>query len=379
MRQTIAFNFYCRESKKSIKSGDSPVEVSIVINGQRKYFTLPMRCKSVDFNKKRKPKDVEDYISVVRNNINRYIIDMTQEGVILSAESIYEAIKNGGIRRYTIQNLFDEYEDILNKRIGVDMDENHLRKYTLCRDLFFTIVNPEAEATTITNAQILAFKALVGKKMKESTASGYMSRLKAYIRFGINNDKIHINPFEGVRIKRVEKPVETITEDELERIINKKFISDRLDKVRDIFVFSCGCGLAFTDVMHLEKKDVVEMNGRLCIFKNRQKTDVPFYSVLMPCAISIWNKYDGNLPKISNQKTNEYLGEIHELCGITSIPKLHYHIARHFYATYAINHDVPLEVVQKLCGWKSIKQALHYAKMMKSTVVKSVIQNMPRM
>lgn len=377
MRSTISFNFYCRASKADRK-GESPIEVSIIINGSRKYYTLQMRCKSTDFNKKRKPKVIEDYISAVRNNINKYITELTTDGTIITSDIIYEAIKNGGIRRYTIKNLFDDYEALLMKRIGVDMDENHFRKYTLTRELFFTTINQDAEATTISNAHILAFKALLNKQMKESTAGGYMSRLKAYIRFGINNGKLHINPFEGVKIKRVEKPVETITSEELDKIMNKEFASDRLDKVRDIFVFSCGCGLAFTDVMHLEKKDVIKKDGRLCIFKQRVKTDVDYYSVLLPCAVDVWNKYDGCLPNLSNQKTNEYLKEIQEVCGVQSVSKLHYHLARHYYATNAINSGVPIEVVQKLCGWKSIKQALHYAKMMKSTVVKSVIENMPR-
>lgn len=374
MRSTIAFNFYCRASKSN-RAGESPIELSIIINGVRKYYTLPMRCKSTDFNKKRKPRLIEDYLATVRDNVNKIILELTQCDREVSADAIYDSLKYGSVRKYSIANLFEDYEAILTKRLGIDMDVNHLRKYTLVRDMFYEVVDKDKEASSITNADILTFKTLLASRMKDSTQGGYMSRLKAYIRFGLNNNKLTSNPFEGIRIKRVEKPVMTITEEELESIISKTFVSERLERVRDIFVFSCGSGLAFSDVMNLKQEDVVEHEGRLCIFKERQKTGIPFYSVLLPCAIDIWHKYNGCLPNISNQKTNEYLGEIHNLCGITSVPKLHYHLGRHFYATYSINHNIPLEVVSKMVGHSSIKQTAHYAKMMKSTVVKSVLEH----
>lgn len=374
MRNTANFNFYCRKCKVN-KKGEAPIELSIIINGERHILSLPMRVKPEEFNKKRKPQYLEDYLTSVRTDINTYIAKLSVLGQAITADSIAKMVRNGGQEEiYTIKQLFKDYEKVLEARVDVDMDFNHFRKYTLTRDYFFHMVDINRPASSISNADILTFRASIYKKMSESTAGGYMSRLKAYIRYGMDNAKITINPFQNIRIKRVEKPVETITEEELENIRNKDMV-DRIGRIRDIFVFSCGTGLAYKDIALLKKGDVQEKDGKLVIFKQRAKTEINFYSVLMPMAVDIWKKYDGQLPIISNQRTNSYLKEIQDICGIESVSSLHFHLARHYYATYAINAGIPLEVVQKLVGHSNIKQTQHYAKMMKSTVIKSVMKH----
>lgn len=374
MRNTFSFGFYCRQSKAN-KENLAPVELSIIVNGSRHFFTLPVRCTPKSFNGKRKPKEVQDYIDAMRTNLNGYLADMASEGIPLTADTLQSIIRNGGIPSYTIADLFKDYEKVLEKRIDVDMDFNHFRKYTLVRDMFFEVVDKNKEAKLLSNDDILTFKTLCAKRLSESTMAGYMSRLKAYITYGLNNAKLTINPFQGVKIKRVEKPVETITEEELNRIYKKDLHNDRLNKVRDLFCIASGTGLAFADVMELQPEDFrFEEDGKVMIIKERQKTGVTFYSVLLPIAKEIVERYNYDLSslKISNQKTNSYLKEIQDLCNITSVESLHFHLARHFYSTYAINSGVPLEVVQKLVGHKRIQQTLHYAHLMKSTILTQV-------
>jgi len=67
------------------------------------------------------------------------------------------------------------------------------------------------------------------------------------------------------------------------------------------------------------------------------------------------------LPVLTNQKTNSYLKEIADLCGIGK--KLTFHIARHTFATtVTLTNGVPIETVSKMLGHKSLKQTQHYAK-----------------
>lgn len=373
MRTTTNFNFYCRASKAN-KEGLAPIELSIIINGQRHFYNLALKCSPKAFNGRRMPKDVQEYLDITRANINQCIIELARQRVALTADNMHSIIKNGCVITYSIEQLFKDYDDVC---LGADMETNHKRKYTLVRDLFFEVVDKNREADSITNADILAFKSVLYKRMKETTAAGYMSRLKGYMNFGMNNQKLHTDPFAGIRIKRVEKEVETITEEELNRILNKNITNERLCKVRDLFAFSCGTGLAFADVADLRPEDFSEQGGRTCIFKQRHKTGVNFYSVLLPFAKTIAEKYNYDFSDImlSNQKMNSYLKEIQCICGVTSVESLHFHLARHYYATNAINAGVPLEVVQKLVGHKRIQQTIHYAKMMKKTVVKSVLEH----
>lgn len=373
MRNTISFAFYCRESKTN-KNGQAPVELSVIVNGKRHYLNLSLKCDPKEFNRKRRPQIIEDYLTATRQNINTYLVEMAQQGKAVTADALAAIIRTGGVHTYTIADLFADYEKILEKRIGVDMDINHFRKYTLVKDMFFQVVDKTREANTVCNADVLKFKAYIAGKLTESTQAGYMSRLKAYIRFGMANQKITTNPFEGVKIKRVEKPVVTIEKADIETIIAKAMPNERLNRVKELFLFSCGSGLAFADVCSLSPADFTEQDGKVCIFKARRKTGIKFYSVLLPFAAEIARKYsfDMSCLMLSNQKCNAYLKEIQTICDITSVDSLHFHLARHYYATNAINSGIPLEVVSKLVGHSNIKQTQHYAKLMESTIISEV-------
>ena len=56
---------------------------------------------------------------------------------------------------------------------------------------------------------------------------------------------------------------------------------------------------------------------------------------------------DRLLPVLSNQKTNSYLKEIADVCGINK--ELTFHIARHTFATtITLTNGVPIESVSKM-------------------------------
>jgi len=49
--------------------------------------------------------------------------------------------------------------------------------------------------------------------------------------------------------------VHSYSQDEIEAMFNKVFATDRLDQVKDIFLFSCFTGLAYVDVNKLSRKN----------------------------------------------------------------------------------------------------------------------------
>ncbi|RYY54143.1 MAG: hypothetical protein EOO09_15320 [Chitinophagaceae bacterium] len=69
------------------------------------------------------------------------------------------------------------------------------------------------------------------------------------------------------------------------------------------------------------------------------------------------------LPVLSNQKTNGYLKEIADVCGIDKT--LSFHTARHTFATsVTLNNNVPIKTVSKMLGHSTLKQTQHYAKLL---------------
>ena len=143
--------------------------------------------------------------------------------------------------------------------------------------------------------------------------------------------------------------------------------SPGLDNVRDLFLFQCYTALSYCDMALLEPKDFhSNEEGTLYLRKNRKKTGVEFFIVLLPEAVAIARKYHFKLPLISNQRYNNYLKEIGALCNIDK--PMHSHIGRHTAATYLLNRSVPMEMVAKVLGHTTTKQTRHYAKLLDRSV-----------
>lgn len=159
---------------------------------------------------------------------------------------------------------------------------------------------------------------------------------------------------------------------ELQEIGAKVFPTDRLTLVRNIFLFSCFTGLAYSTIKKLKRNEIAAgVDGEQWIFTKRQKTDTSSRIPLLPTSEKLLNKYKdhpycvkGNvLPILSNQKMNAYLKEIADVCGINKI--LTFHIARHTFATTdTLSNGVPIETVSKMLGHTNLRTTQHYAKIL---------------
>lgn len=132
-----------------------------------------------------------------------------------------------------------------------------------------------------------------------------------------------------------------LTKGELNDVACKEFGTERLNYVRDIFLFSCYTGLAYVDVYQLRRSDIITgVDGSKWIVTTRQKTESAARLPLLPAALAIMSKYENDpkcvnkdlvLPVLTNQKMNSYLKEIADGCRINK--NLTFHIARHTFAT----------------------------------------------
>ena len=183
-----------------------------------------------------------------------------------------------------------------------------------------------------------------------------------------NNGILIGDPFANYKIRLEKVDRGYLTEDEIKIILKKKMVSERLEQVRDVFIFSCFSGLAYVDVANLKEDNIRKsFDGNLWIITKRQKTNTDVNVPLLDIPKMILEKYKGKLPNgkvlpiISNQKLNAYLKEIADVCGIKK--NLTFHLARHTFATTTtLAKGVPIETVSKMLGHTNIRQTQHYAK-----------------
>lgn len=355
-------------------SNEAPIEISIVINGERKFLQLQFKCNPDDFAKKKQPKEISDYISVMRLKINQALSEMAMENVAVTADSLRDYLRTGGVKSYTIENLFNDWLSILKKRVGNDLTQSAYRKYELTRDLFYSEFNKNTDVNSILPKDMENFYMTLKQKYQANSSASYMAKVKTCIMFGIANNKIKVNPFQTIKIKREKKEIQYLTETEVQRIKATEMPCKALERVRDTFLLQCFCGLAYSDMECLKKEDIQQSeNGVWFISKPRVKTGVNYTAVIFPEGVELLKKYNFNMPIISNQKTNAALKAIARECSIDK--NVASHLGRKTYGNFLLNgyngsKPMSIEVTAKCMGHSDCKTtARYYASMHQDTVV----------
>jgi site-specific recombinase XerD len=214
-------------------------------------------------------------------------------------------------------------------------------------------------------------------KCQHNSAMKHIKALKKVILIALANDYLRRDPFANYKITIKNSERECLTQPEINKLIEKEFSIERIEVVRDLFVFQCYTGLSYRDLEKLSKNHIrIGIDGYKWIILNRTKTGSECRIPILPPAENILKKYKNNpchqiketlLPVPSNQKMNAYLKEVADLCEINK--KLHTHLARHTYATtVTLSNGVPMETVSKLLGHKKIATTQIYAKVLDSKI-----------
>jgi integrase len=197
---------------------------------------------------------------------------------------------------------------------------------------------------------------------------GYHKRLKVYITLALRFGLIKESPYKGLSIPRGKSDsIKYITKEERQRI-EELPLSGGIAIARDMFIFACYTGLAYVDLIKVNRSCLVEENGQLKIIDHRQKTKSPYHLTVLPKAREILERYDYDMNLMSNQKCNQYLKII--AGAVNSRVNLSMHVGRHTFATWALSEGVPIEIVSKMLAHSDIKTTQIYAKVLQLDVAK---------
>jgi len=179
------------------------------------------------------------------------------------------------------------------------------------------------------------------------------------------------DPFAKIKFKMEKVDKEFLDDEELNKLMEKNFKIKRLEIIKDLYLFCCFTGLAFTDVKSLNQEHIVKgIDGNQWIKSKRQKTKVEFEIPLFDIPTAILEKYKNDpicmiqqklLPVPSNQKMNAYLKEIADLCGINK--NLSTHSARHTFATtVTLGNNLNIKAISKMMGHTNTRMTENYAR-----------------
>lgn len=285
----------------------------------------------------------------------------------------------------TFVEFYDKYLEDIKAQVGAGKSIALYHKYSAARKHFVNFLHTKYGRKDLMPGELthliihdfeIYLRTVVA--LKPNSATKTLKFFKTVVIFAQKCGVMTHDPFlnHHFHLEHVDRGF--LTDDEIRRIMERDFDIPRLEAVRDIFIFSCFCGLAYIDVAHLTRENIVTLDNRKWIIINRQKTNVQSNIPLMEIPQMIITKYEGKtkdgrlLPVLSNQKINAYLKEIADLCGIKK--RLSYHLARHTFATMSLSKGVPIESVSKMLGHTNIKTTQIYARITNKKIEQDMMQ-----
>lgn len=217
--------------------------------------------------------------------------------------------------------------------------------------------------------------------LHKNTINKYHSRLRTLLLRALAEGIITKQPYANFKLVTQKTDREFLSQDDLTQLINTDLSHNRsLDKVKDLFIFSCYTGLRFQDAQNLVLDNLTSYNKMAFLRFAQEKTGRVIDIPLLPAAKKILDKYRDEperkilhklLPKISNQKVNAYLKTISDLAGLKKT--LTHHMARHTFATtICLNNGMPMEDVSKLLGHSNLKTTAIYGRITQDRLQKSM-------
>lgn len=381
MRNNVKVSFWLIKSKNNLKK-ESPLYMKIFFQGKGvKVSTGHFVSASLWDKKKKKLKGVTQEAHAVNESlaslraqvimiVNKLILD----GAPFNVYTIKDRLSGKETKNITLLHACDNYLTMM-KELKSEYSKPTIIKYTNTKlrlseymkskygrtDLFLYELNYDF---------IRDWEIYLKNKFNNSQTTCYKhyQRFTRIIRVAMQKGYLQKYPFDDYKIKLPKKEVEFLTIEEIGLIENKHFEIERLEIVKDMFIFSCYTGLAFMEVSNLTQDNLyIGNDSELWISMVRQKTKKEFKIPLLPQAIKIINKYKDHpisirrnrlLPIPTNQKFNAYIQEVGDICGIKK--KLHHHLARKsFSVSIALANNVPIETLSRMLGHSSVSVTLN--------------------
>ncbi|RXM49997.1 MULTISPECIES: site-specific integrase [unclassified Chryseobacterium] len=390
---TIKILFVLDKSKSNSK-GLAPLKCRITYMGERKPFATGIFINPQNWDNKQqkaKPPNSENetintQLSLIKNKINQAFLFLQVNEEDFDVEDVFLQYKgNPPKKNKTILQLFQEHNDRIEKLIGKEYSIATLWKFKQAKELLKGFIkysfhkgDYHFKDLDLKFIQDYEFFLKAEKSLALATTNKMIQRFRKIVKLAISQDIIQKEPFTSYKVKHIKKEITYLTREELAKIEEYQFKAERLQIVADMFIFCCYTGLAYNEMVNLEKSHIIiGFDGNEWINMIRGKTQHLLSVPLLSRGKKMIEKYDyvdekRVLPKFSNQKFNAYLKEIADIVGLDK--RLTHHLARRTFATTVLLYnDVPMEIVSELLGHSKITITQeHYAKVVKSKVAEQM-------
>ncbi len=372
-----------------------PIFMRLTLNGRRTEISMKKKVLLASWNKPSQSiKRSDKYFKIT----NDFLLLKKSEALncynlMLSGNEKFDVLDVrrrilGETNDKTLMYAVDFHNEQMKSLVGSDYAIGTYKRYVVTRKKVKAFIKAEYKSDDILICRVdsvfmecFLHYLKTNDKQMISTATKYVKNLKKILKLAYKYKWMKKVPEINLSLNGQKRNIKYLTAEELKSMEAKHFTIERLEKVRDIFLFCCYTGLAYSDVEKITMDNLVNtIEGSKAIEVYRTKTKNRCYIPLMPQAIAIIDKYSDSdeqkisqklLPVNSNQRTNAYLKEIADLCGIKK--KLTHHYARFTFATtVTLANDIPITDVAYMMGHTNLRTTQIYASVVDKNVTRSM-------
>ncbi len=216
------------------------------------------------------------------------------------------------------------------------------------------------------------FKKFLLKKVSQNTAASYFQRIKQALKKAKMEKIITRNP--GEFVSNIKNLVTERTFLELKELEKLAKTDCKNGEIKRAFLFSCFCGLRYSDILKLTWKEIKGNQLQLI----QQKTKNFIYIPLHQTALDLLKKDVNIFPLDSNlvfnlptrSWTNGILKEWTKEAGIKK--NVSFHVARHTFATLSLTYGNDIYVTSSLLDHKNVKTTQTYVRLVDEKKKKAV-------
>ncbi|UMB52453.1 site-specific integrase [Lutibacter sp. A64] len=376
------------------KNNEADLFARITVNQKRVNISLKRKVLLESWDKSKskikgnsqEARVINNYIDQTQASIFKAYQELVNERKLITAEAIKARFLGTDQQYYSLQNIIDYH----NTNFAHKLNKATLGLYKTTQSYLMEFVLKEYKTSDIylrdlNYSFVVQFDNFLRgyklsrnkKRIGNNTIIKHIQRLRKMVTMAFHMEWIERDPFVKYKPSFIKKEREFLSKKELESIENYSTDIERLDLVKDLFIFSSYTGIAYVDIMKLKKDNVVfGIDGNKWIITKRQKTNTPVKIPILDQAQYLIDKYRNNeraalngtvFPALSNQKLNSYLKEIADACKIKK--NLTFHMARHTFATtVTLTNGVPIETVSKILGHTKIATTQIYARVIERKV-----------
>ncbi len=370
MANKIKVTFWLRRTKVN-KNGLVPLMLRLSFQSKKVdkatgYYIDPgqwnLTKQSLKGNKDQ-TRQINEWINESLVKISDLYREELKKGNSIHLHSIINQLFSKPFEEPSLLKMIEEYNEQLRVRVNKDFAYSTYEKYVFTYDKVKAFIRGSLKKQDIlirdvTTKFIIDFDHYlrVHDNNQHNTAVKYCINLKRILNVAVLKGVLEKSPFNIHKTVYKDTVQIYLDEREVTAIENVKLARSPHLLVRDLFLFQCSTGLAYTDMVKLSIEDITtDVMGRKWIIKPRQKSGIISTIPLLPKAIELINKHNQNdkkqsclFPSYSIQKYNQYIAEIGALAGIHK--RLSSHVGRRTFGNIALARGLSLNVISKILG-----------------------------